>query len=65
MSVLVSVCPDDLENGVSKLPPNHADGNISKVSFLFWFSLVGLKYRAQQNFKGIAFNPTRYRNLYE
>lgn len=67
MSVVVSVCHADLENGVSKTAPepHHSDGNVSKLSFLFCFSLVRLKDCAQQTFKGIAFNPTRYKNLYE
>lgn len=66
MSVLVSVCPEDLENGVSKLPPNHTTlmGTSPRPVFSF-FSIVGLKDCAQQAFKGIAFNPTRYKNLYE
>lgn len=46
------VCPEDLENGVSKLPPNHTTLlRMSPGSVYFVFYSI------------FHFNPTRYKNL--
>lgn len=58
MSAIILICPENLENGVSKLLPNqnHPFGEISRISYLFGFFL-GIKHSTLLACKALCVIP--------